>query len=118
MDDDVDPAHRHLKAVHVANVANEVAHALFVEILMHFKLLEFVAGVDDQLPWSETTEDCPDASSSKRAGAACDQDRLVVKHCGIPRSAIRIVCDRKPRASGFEKYRIAREDWTADSADL
>ncbi len=66
--------------VAVAHVTNEVAHAVLRELLLHLRLLELVAGVDDELPRAEAIQDRPNVLLPERSGATGDQNALVVEH--------------------------------------
>ena len=80
MDDEVDAVHRHLEAIAIAHVADEIAHALRVELLLHLELLEFVARIDDQLSRPESLEQYAGEFLPERTGASGDQYVFVIKH--------------------------------------
>jgi hypothetical protein len=72
-------------ATGVAHVAEEIAHARRVEFLLHFVLLELVARKDDQAPWLVARKYRAQELPAEGAGAARDEDGLVIQHaCGLP----------------------------------
>ena len=47
MDDVIDVAHRLAQAFSIPHVADEEAHGVLAILLLHFVLLQFVPGIDD-----------------------------------------------------------------------
>jgi hypothetical protein len=92
MNDDVDTAQGQGQALAITDVAQEEAHladGLLVELLaqldLHVALLQFVAGVDDDLSRVIATQHGLDEPPAERAGAAGDQDHLAVQVEGFGR---------------------------------
>ena len=80
--DAVDFAHRHLEAVRVANVADEVADrriVMQVEALLHFVLLELVARVHDHASRLGPLQYVLDEQVAERTGPARDQHGFVIE---------------------------------------
>jgi hypothetical protein len=79
----VDPSHRLNEAIAVANVADEVAHAIVSRVrklVRHLRLLQLVSGVDDELLGAVSLEQRAHVLLAERSGTARDECGLVVKH--------------------------------------
>ncbi|MNL59348.1 hypothetical protein D3C87_1830650 [compost metagenome] len=122
MHDVIDAAHCHGQPVRIPNIADEVAHAGSVELLLHFELLELVARVNDQATGLITLQYGLDKELAERACATGDQDRFLIEHSEhliknidesyTNKSDSRVLqeeCDR-PRKCWFYRYRLLRRE--------
>ena len=91
MNDIVDLAKRDLQAVRVSHVADEIAHARVVELMLHFVLLEFIAAENNQLLWLKFLQHNLGKSSSEGTSPSCHQHNLFTPihfhFCSLPRGS-------------------------------
>src|SRR5262245_27063798 len=80
MNDVIHPVHGLHQPVTVADVADEVTHAVAMKVLLHLELLELIARIDDQPSRPVPLEQRTNVHSAERTGAAGDQYGLAVEH--------------------------------------
>ncbi len=80
MNNVIHPIHGLNEAITVAYIADEIAHAILMEVLLHLELLEFIAGENDDLMGCVPIEQGLDILLAKRTRAAGDQDGGVIEH--------------------------------------
>ena len=79
MDHEVYAAHRLDQTIGITHVSEEESHTVLRELLLHFVLLELVAGVNNQPTRPVALEQRPYALPAEGTGTAGDQDGSVVE---------------------------------------